>query len=100
MMLLRRCPAGYVRFDQKIGDAFKVMAGLRVENTHVKYSGYNYDIDADKMTDTGNSTKTYTNILPSLLAKWEVNKQMNVRASFTNYVVASLDMSIWYLVQM
>ncbi len=76
--------AGYVRFDQKIGDAFKVMAGLRVENTHVKYSGYNYDIDADKMTDTGNSTKTYTNILPSLLAKWEVNKQMNVRASFTN----------------
>lgn len=76
--------AGYIRFDQKIGDDFKLMAGLRVENTRVKYSGFNYDMDEDELSATGESSESYTNFLPSILAKWEVNKNMNVRASFTN----------------
>ena len=35
--------AGYLRFDQKLGKKWDMMLGLRLENTHVKYSGSQFD---------------------------------------------------------
>lgn len=78
--------AGYVRFDQKLGKAWELMFGLRLENTHVKYSGSQYDAVDDKTTRTPYQSDTYLNLLPSVLVKWNVNDDFKLRASFTNTI--------------
>lgn len=83
--------AGYIRFDQQIGNKFDLMAGLRLENTHVTYSGYLYD-DGDVsgnetttgLVSTGERSKSYLNVLPSVLLKWNANDDLKLRLSFTN----------------
>ncbi len=78
--------AGYLRFDQNLGKKWKMMAGVRLENTHIKYSGMNYDANKDELTHTAESKKTYLNVLPSLLVKYDANDEFKVRASFTNTI--------------
>ena len=81
--------AGYVRFDQQIGKKWQLMAGLRLENTRVDYSGWIYD-DGDEsgadesLTPTGKQGKSYLNVLPAFLAKFNVNDDLKIRAAFTN----------------
>ncbi len=78
--------AGYLRFDQNLGKKWKMMAGVRLENTHIKYSGMNYDANKDELTHTAESKKSYLNVLPSLLVKYDANDEFKVRASFTNTI--------------
>ncbi len=81
--------AGYLRFDQQLGKKWNLMAGLRLENTHVTYSGYIYDDgkESDKdesFTKTSERSKSYLNVLPSVLLKYDASEDFKVRASFTN----------------
>ena len=82
--------AGYIRFDQQLGKRWNLMAGLRLENTHVTYSGYVYNdgdqdgTDEESLTPTGEQSKSYINVLPSVLLKWDVNDDLKLRAAFTN----------------
>jgi len=78
--------AGYLRFDQKIGKQWVLMAGVRLENTHVKYAGYEYDADAKEANRTPSSTDDYLNVLPSILVKYNISDDFKVRASFTNTI--------------
>ncbi len=78
--------AGYLRFDQNLGKKWRMMAGVRLENTHIKYSGMNYDANKDELTHTAESKKSYLNVLPSLLVKYDANDEFKVRASFTNTI--------------
>lgn len=75
--------SGYVRFDQRFAKNVNLMAGLRVENTNLKYTGRTYDDEADLTTKTDEKTNSYINLLPSLLLKWDVNEEFKVRASYT-----------------
>lgn len=75
--------SGYLRFDQKFAKNVNLMAGLRVENTNLKYTGRTYDDKADLTTKTDEKTNSYINFLPSLLLKWDVNEEFKVRASYT-----------------
>ena len=81
--------AGYLRFDQQLGKRWNLMVGLRLENTHVTYSGYVYD-DGDlsggeeSLNPTGEQSKSYINVLPSVLLKWDVNDNLKLRTAFTN----------------
>lgn len=75
--------AGYVRFDQQLGTKWNLMAGLRLENTHVTYSGFVFDGD-ETLTPTGESTKHYLNVLPAFLVRYNANDNFKLRASFTN----------------
>lgn len=75
--------SGYLRFDQKFAKNVNLMAGLRVENTNLKYTGRTYDDEADLTTKTDEKTNSYINFLPSLLLKWDVNEEFKVRASYT-----------------
>lgn len=75
--------SGYLRFDQKFTDKIDLMAGLRIENTHLAYTGRNYDDEADLTTQTARETNSYINFLPSLLMKWNINDDFKVRGSFT-----------------
>ena len=81
--------AGYIRFDQQLGKKWNLMAGLRLENTHVTYSGYAYDDGKESgkdesFTKTPEKSQSYINVLPSVLVKYDVNDELKLRASFTN----------------
>lgn len=78
--------AGYLRFDQKLGKKWELMAGLRLENTHVKYKGSQYDAVDDVTTRTDYQSDSYLNLLPSLLAKWNVSDDLKLRGSFTTTI--------------
>ena len=78
--------AGYIRFDQRLGERLDASLGLRIENTHLKTSGVNYVMDEEEkesLTPTGEFTNSYTNLLPSLLLKYRFNDDANLRASVT-----------------
>lgn len=74
---------GYVRFNQKLGPKWEAVLGLRVEHTSLKTSGFNYNADEDSLTPTGEFKNSYTNVLPSVLLKYDVNDDFKLRASFT-----------------
>lgn len=84
--------AGYIRFDQQLGKRWNLMAGVRLENTHLKYSGWVYtEKDKDQgikesLDPTGDYTDSYINVLPSVLLKYDVNDDLKLRASFTNTI--------------
>lgn len=79
--------AGYLRFDQSLG-AFDVMAGVRLENTSIRYSGkelvLNEDGDVEDLLDTEEVSNSYTNVMPSLLLRYKLNKNTNIKVSVTN----------------
>ena len=78
--------AAYLRFDQRLGSRLDASLGLRVEHTRLKTSGVNYVMDADEhesLTPTGEYDNSYTNLLPSLLLKYQFCDDGNVRASVT-----------------
>ncbi len=79
--------AGYIRFDQKLGKKFDLTLGLRIENTHLNTSGFIYQMSEDEeeetLTPTGEYTNDYTNLLPSVLLRYKLNADANIRASYT-----------------
>ncbi len=78
--------AAYLRFTQKLGRNLSLMAGLRMEHTSLKTSGVNYVIDENgdgSLGSTGIRRHDYTDWLPSVLLKWDVNNDFKVRASYT-----------------
>lgn len=78
--------AAYLRFTQKLGRKFTVMAGLRMEYTNLETSGFNWNIDenGDETLDpTGKFKNDYVSWLPSFLVKWDATDDLKVRASYT-----------------
>ena len=79
--------AAYVRFDQSFG-RLDVVAGVRVENTSINYSGKELILDeegdVEDLVDTEEVDNNYTNVLPSLLLKYEIDRNTNIKASVTN----------------
>ncbi|WP_319591485.1 TonB-dependent receptor [uncultured Draconibacterium sp.] len=79
--------AAYVRFDQSFG-RLDVVAGLRVENTSINYSGKELILDeegdVEDLVDTEEVDNNYTNVLPSLLLKYKIDRNTNIKASVTN----------------
>ncbi len=80
--------SAYVRFDQELGRKLQAVLGLRMERTDLKYNGFNWVVDnlddeQGRLEATGNKKSHYTNWLPSLLLKYNVNDDLKLRASFT-----------------
>ena len=80
--------SAFFRFDQNLGKKIKMMAGLRMEATNIKYNGWNWNVADDKdetetLEPTGNHKNSYVNWLPSLLFKYDVTDDLKLRASFT-----------------
>ncbi len=78
--------AGYLRYDQKLGREFSLMAGVRAEATYINNSGYEYLDKQDELNPTGEKSSNYLNVLPSVLLKWEPSDEVKVRASYTNSI--------------
>lgn len=79
--------AGYLRYDIQLGQHSSLMAGLRVENTHMEYSSFNWIFDEkkgiDRLDPTGKKTNDYTHLLPSILYKLDLSERIKLRASYT-----------------
>ena len=78
--------AAYLRFTQKLGRKFTLMAGLRMEYTNLETSGFNWNVDenGDETLDpTGKVKNDYVSWLPSFLVKWDATDDLKVRASYT-----------------
>lgn len=78
--------SAYLRFDQQLGKKLNLMVGLRMEHTALRYRGLNWTVDEDEnesLASTGKRKNKYTNWLPSVLLKYDVNDDFKLRASFT-----------------
>lgn len=75
--------SGYVRFDTDITSNVRLMAGMRIENTNLEYTGRIYDEEEETVSLSPTENSSYINFLPSLLVKWDVNDDFTVRASYT-----------------
>lgn len=78
--------SGYVRIDSRLADNLQFMGGLRVENTDLRYIGRIYDDETGEVSKTAPATSSYMNFLPSLLLKWEINKDFLFRAGYNQSI--------------
>lgn len=78
-----RITGGYTQLTQQFGPTVSVVGGVRLENTSIDYNGFQYNVDNDNITPT-TGTQSYTDILPSLNAKWDVRPNTVLRAAWTN----------------
>lgn len=80
--------SAYLRWDQRLGAKLNLTAGLRMEHTSLKYSGFNWvadnaDDENGRLIPTDDNKNSYTHWLPSLLLRFTPSKDWNIRASFT-----------------
>jgi len=76
--------AGYIRWDQNFTSRLKAVAGIRYEKTDVEYAGYVFDGENDIFEPTGKQKSDYSNLLPSLLIKYDVSENTKIKAAWTN----------------
>lgn len=74
--------SGYARIDSRLSDNLNFMGGLRIEHTSLRYTGRDYDDETDVVTETPREKSSYINFLPSLLLKWEPEKDLIVRVGY------------------
>ena len=79
--------AAYIMANQKLTEDFSVLVGLRVENTQIESTGnevvFNEDGDFDGSTEV-NDESSYTNIMPGVHFKYDVNNSTILRFAWTN----------------
>lgn len=75
---------GYVMADYKLTDKLLAIVGVRIENTSIKYSGFELDEDNEEAKPTAETSKNYTNILPGAHLKYNFNDNSILRFSWTN----------------
>jgi len=76
--------AAYIMLTQKFGSCLEAIAGIRIENTSLESQGYSYNADDDELSKTAVATDSYTNILPNLMLKYNLNSSNVLRFAFTN----------------
>lgn len=72
----------YARIDNRVSDNLSFTGGLRVENTSLRYTGRIYDDETETVSETEPQSSSYINFLPSLLVKWEPQKDFIVRLGY------------------
>lgn len=81
--------AAYLRFDQKLGRKLSLVAGLRMENTDLEYSGRELVVNEEgdvSLNTTPVENDNYTNILPSLIAKYSFSENSKLKLAITNTI--------------
>ncbi len=81
--------AYYGMLQQNLSKNFSFLAGVRVEKTTIDYNGFAIDVEtAEDLDDVEKTTgsKSYTNWLPNLQAKYNLNKNTMIRAAWTHTI--------------
>lgn len=74
--------AGYLRWDQDISDKLSFITGLRIEHTSIDYTG-NYVMAEDDLIGEIKTKNSYTDFLPSIAVKYNVQDDLIIRAAIT-----------------
>ncbi|MDR6967718.1 TonB-dependent receptor [Flavobacterium arsenatis] len=74
--------AGYVRWDQDLSTKLSMIAGFRIENTQIDYTG-NRVLDEEELEGQITTTNSYTNVLPSVSFKYDASESLVLRAALT-----------------
>jgi TonB-dependent receptor len=77
-----RITAGFLRFDHRFSDKLSAVAGLRVEQTSVDYTGNNV-FNETTLRGTRTLENTYANLLPSVNFRWEPREDLVYRFAIT-----------------
>ena len=76
---------GYAMYEGKISNNFDVIVGARFEYTDIEYAGFSFDAETEVVGNTA-GTKDYSNFLPNVQLKYELSKDMFLRAAYTNTI--------------
>jgi len=74
--------AAYMMYQTKIKDEIELILGLRIEGTHIDYSGFSFDEETEE-TGTTTGTKNYNNLLPNIQLKYTLTDNSALRAAYT-----------------
>jgi len=74
--------AGYIRWDQDLTSKLSMIAGVRLENTHIHYTG-NIIEEEEELAGQREIENSYLNVLPGLTFKYTVNNDLVLRAAVT-----------------
>ncbi len=74
--------AGYIRWDQDFSDKFSAIIGARIEHTAIDYTG-NFVLDEEELVDQITRKNSYTNILPSITLRYDIQDDFILRAAAT-----------------
>jgi TonB-dependent receptor len=77
--------AGYVRWDQDFNSKLSMIAGVRVENTNLKYTGNVVENEED-LAGQREVKNSYVNVLPGVTFKYNVNSDLVLRAAATTSI--------------
>jgi TonB-dependent receptor len=75
--------AGYLMVDQKLNDKLTLIAGVRIENTNIEYTG-NEVLDEEELIAEVTAKDQYTNVLPGINLRYAFSDNLVLRASWTN----------------
>lgn len=78
--------SAYARIDTRLAENLNFMGGLRIENTAIRYTGRVYDDEANTVSKTNPETSSYINFLPSLILKWEIDKDFIARVGYNQSI--------------
>lgn len=77
--------AGYAMWSQNFGPQWKIIAGVRVENTDIEYEGNEFNEDTEEVTPTSGSD-SYVNFLPGIHLKYSLSQNTIFRFAWTNTI--------------
>lgn len=77
--------AAYVMADHQFSRKFSAIAGLRVENTSIQYTGNIFNIDEETITST-TGDQNYTNVMPGIHLKFDPKDETVLRFAWTNTI--------------
>ncbi|MDO6739180.1 TonB-dependent receptor [Wenyingzhuangia sp. 2_MG-2023] len=81
--------AVYAMITQNLSEKLSLLAGLRIENTNIDYTGYKIDVETAETIDDAekiNQTKEYTNVMPNLQFKYNFTKNTIARLAYSNTI--------------
>ncbi|MEL6653423.1 MAG: TonB-dependent receptor, partial [Bacteroidota bacterium] len=76
--------AGYAMIEQNLGSRLLMIAGVRLEQTNLDYSGFQFDDQEETLTETPSQVSSYLNVLPGLHLKYLVRPRTVLRFAYTN----------------
>jgi TonB-dependent receptor len=76
---------GYAMLNQNLGEKLFLLAGIRLENTNIRYNATTISTRGGQVTFNPTSgTNTYLNVMPGLHLKYDVGTNTILRAAWTN----------------
>jgi TonB-dependent receptor len=79
-----RITAGYAQLEHRLSPRLSLVTGVRFEQTKVEYQGFEFDVDDEVAVRTPVAEQSYTDVLPSLNLRYDLDNNTVIRGAWTN----------------